>query len=122
VRLAITRGEDEERWIRQFGTTASMVTRQTAGPTGALLEHFGLITFVFRLEADGDLLHFRQCACEVRLGGLVVVIPRNWAPRVAAVVGPAADGGVAVRVRIDSRWAGLLLRYEGTVAVQERSG
>lgn len=118
TRLAITRDKHEERWVRQFGTTAAMVSRQTAGPAGALLERFGLLTFVFELETDGDLLRFRQRACDVRLAGLVLVIPRKWAPQVAAVVGPAPNGGVAVCVRIDSRWTGPLLSYEGTVVVQ----
>ncbi|CAN5327632.1 hypothetical protein BH23ACT9_BH23ACT9_07940 [soil metagenome] len=121
IRLAITRDEDEERWVRQFGDTTAMVSRQTAGRAGELLERVGLLTFVFTLHTDGDLLRFDQGACQVRLAGLVLVIPPRWAPEVVAVVGPAPEGGVAVSVRIQSRWAGLLLGYDGTVAVQERS-
>lgn len=121
IRLTITRQGHQERWVREFGDTTAMVSRQTVGRTGELLERVGLLTFVFILHTDGDLLRFDQRACQVRLAGMVLAIPPRWAPQVSAVVGPAPEGGVAASVRIHSRWTGLLLRYDGTVVVQEWS-
>lgn len=119
--VEITPRRGEEHWIRWFGDAAPFRSRQSAGPPGELVERFGPMALVFRLDTDGDVLHFRQIACEVRFGRFCLPVPAPFAPRVAAAVGPAPDSGVAVAVRVDSCWTGVLLAYEGTVALAQRS-
>lgn len=121
TRLVIAPCHGEEHWIRWFGDAAPVRSRQSAGRPGELVECFGPLVLVFTLDTDGDVLHFRQIACEVRFGRLRLPVPARVAPRVAAAVGPAPDSGVAVAVRVDSCWTGVLLAYEGTVALAERS-
>lgn len=118
VRLTINRSRGEERWVRQFGDGATVRSTQTMGRPGELVERFGLLAFVFTLEADGDVLRFRQQACQLRWGRFALAVPAVIAPRVHAEVAPAGSG-LTVSVRIDHRGLGRLLAYDGVVRVEE---
>lgn len=123
AQLDISRGAAAERWTRRFGEGRRggrvVRSRQTAGDDGRLLERVGLLEFAFALDATEEGLRFRQRGCRLRLIGLVVALPAALAPRVDAVAGPAAHGGVAVSVRVGLGGLGQLVAYEGTVWVQE---
>lgn len=119
VRLTIVRHHGDERWFREFGDRAAICSRQSGGRAGELVERFGVIAFVFTLEVVGEVLRFRQRACQVRLGRLALTIPPAFAPRVEAEVAPPATSGLAVSVRIDHPWLGRLLAYQGVVDMDE---
>jgi hypothetical protein len=117
VRLIITPRAGGEEWRRTFAGRP-LVSWQGPGPSCLLAERIGLLELRFRLEVGGGALIYRTHAVVLRLGPLRVPLPRFLMPRVAAAEKSAGDGDRAhIAVEMTLPWVGLLIAYEGTLAV-----
>lgn len=118
--LSIIRHRAGEHWIRVFGDSRPLCSRQRADTANRLVEHIGPLRLTFALEAEGETLRFRQQSCRLALAGRQLSIPAGVAPRVEAAVRPApADGAVAVSVTISTPLTGRLLSYAGVMSIRE---
>jgi hypothetical protein len=95
-----------ERWVRSFNGKPLVTTQRHW--RGLLLESGGPLTFGFRLVVEGGGLRFVQ----QRTWLLGIPLPRLLAPRVSAVVTPAA-GGWHIDVRMAAPLIGPVIRYHG---------
>ena len=110
VLLTVTRHPWGETWERDFAGRRLVTTRHLAG--GRLVERAGPLRLEFRCRAaaDGSLT---LATARVRLRGLPLP-----ARVVATVSGDAA--WLAVDVAISAPVVGLVLRYGGPLAIEER--
>jgi hypothetical protein len=109
-----------ERWRRNFAGR-EFVTEQGEHAGALMAERTGPFELLFRLTAEGGALAYRQEGAFLRVRSLRARLPRLLAPRVEARE-RAEEGGVRVSVRVTAPLAGLLIRYEGLVNVEEDAG
>lgn len=123
VRLAVTaEGERGERWERTFGGRP-FVTSQSEHGEGFLAERVGPVEVLYRLEAEGGALLYRQARAALCAGPLRLRLPRRLAPSVEAREwAEAGEAGVRVRVRVRAPLVGTLVTYEGRVEPEVEGG
>jgi hypothetical protein len=116
ARLTIARDAESETWSRTFGRRL-LVTTQCGRPDGTLAERFGALELRFRLRVIEDGLTYVRVGAAIRVGRLVIPLPRWLSPRVEA---REAGYGRAthVRVEISAPAIGLVMSYEGCVEVE----
>lgn len=116
--LRITSEARTERWTRTFGCR-TLVTIQRALSDGGLGERIGPLELRFRLHTAAGALSYVQVGAVLILGRLSIPLPRWIAPRVEAREERRAGGECAhVHVRICAPMIGLLMSYEGCLAVE----
>ncbi len=115
VRLHVEREGGREVWTRDFGGH-ELVTVQSLGAAGELVEGFGPLDVHLRLEVDEGGLHYRQVGCRLRLGRWRIPLPGWLTPRVEGNerVSKATDR-LEVFVIISHALMGILVRYEGSL-------
>jgi len=118
TRLVVTGDAERERWARSFGGRP-LVSDESLGADGVLVERVPPIELRFRLEAHAGALHFRQVGVALRLAGLRVPLPAFLGPRVTARETPAGDAAVRVEVTMRAPLLGPIFGYEGTVELSE---
>ncbi|HEX9668340.1 MAG TPA: DUF4166 domain-containing protein [Thermoanaerobaculia bacterium] len=118
TRLVVTGDGERERWARSFGGRP-LVSDESAGGDGLLVERVPPLELRFRLEPHAGALHLRQAGVALRLAGLRVPLPAFLAPRVTARETPAGDGAVRVEVAVRAPLLGPIFGYEGTVELSE---
>ena len=123
VRLAVTdEGERGERWERTF-EGRPFVTSQREHEGGFLAERVGPVEVLYRLEAEGGALLYRQARAALCAGPLRLRLPRRLAPSVEAREwAVAGEAGVRVRVRGRAPLVGTLVTYEGRVEPEVGGG
>ncbi|MDG5496037.1 DUF4166 domain-containing protein [Niveispirillum sp. BGYR6] len=101
-----------EHWQRRFGDRryASSLRAGTGVETGLLIEHMGMITNVFRIEATIDTLYLTVVRCRF----LDVPMPGWLAPR-CAIAERQEDGEFTFDVPIELPWLGRLIHYRGRI-------
>jgi hypothetical protein len=116
------RADGGERWRRSFaGKDFVTEQREHAGPLMA--ERTGPFELLYRLDAEGGALVYRQEGAALRAGRLRVRLPRLLAPRVEARERAAREGGgVLVSVCVTAPLIGLLVEYEGRVGTEGEKG
>ena len=120
VRLVVTRDGDRELWSRWFDGK-KLVTVESALPGGLLAERFGVLEVRTRLQVEAGDLVYTQVGAALRLGPVAIPLPAWLAPRVTGRESPDPEGsGTRVQVAVAAPFAGLLVRYEGAVEVEER--
>ena len=110
-----------ERWRRNFAGR-EFVTEQGEHAAGLMAERTGPFELLFRLSVEGGALAYYQEGAFLRVRSLRARLPRRLAPRVEAREWADAGGGVRVSVCVTSPLAGLLIRYEGLVNIEEDAG
>jgi hypothetical protein len=115
VVLELAEDAGTERWRRTFAGRAVVTAQSARGPL--LVERFGSMECLFRLEAREGALVFVQVGAALRLGPLVLPLPRWGWPRVRGWAGPAGDR-VRVEVSIAAPVVGLLVDYRGEIAAE----
>jgi hypothetical protein len=118
AQLTITAVDGGERWQRAFGGRR-FETFQYRTAEAELAERYGLLEFRFRLEVSDGNLHFIQREAAMRIGIGRVRLPRHLAPRVRAQERAAAPGQVHIAVSVTLPGIGLLIGYDGVVAIPE---
>lgn len=106
-----------EEWNRSFAGRP-LVSRQWKHADGLLSEHMGGLEQRFRLNAVEGSLRYQNESATVRLGPIIVPLPRWLAPRVTASETQVGD---AVAVETSSPFVGLLIAYEETITIEESS-
>ncbi|HEX5760017.1 MAG TPA: DUF4166 domain-containing protein [Thermoanaerobaculia bacterium] len=118
TRLVVTEERGKERWERSFGARP-LVSEESAGRDGLLVERAPPVELRFRLEPRAGALHFRHVDTALRLGALRFPLPAFLAPRVTATESPAGNGAVRVEVTVRAPLLGPIFGYEGTVVFTE---
>jgi len=113
VTLSVERLPGGERWTRWFGDRRMRSDQWSRG--GLLVEGYGGVQCVFRLEAEAGALVFRQVGARVGARAAALPLPSWLAPRVQGRA-EAGGGGVRVDIRIHAPLVGLVVAYEGLVA------
>jgi hypothetical protein len=117
VRLAIHTSDSHQQWVRSIGSD-KLVSRQTRGLDGELLERFGALEFSFSLIPSASGLDYRQRRVHLCFGRTRIVLPRPLAPHVTANERASIlDGCVHVAVTLSWPPTGTLLTYEGDLAI-----
>lgn len=96
---------------RRFGGRV-LRTRQFVRD-GELVERYGPLEFTFRLVAQDGALRFIQKGCGVRVGPLLLGVPRGIRPHVESWCSSPDGCRAGVAVRITAPRLGLVLAYEG---------
>ncbi len=104
--------DGSECWHRRFGE-ARMPGRLSVGPSGLLRERLGAVRFDFLLTTDAN--GFRWQVKRVAVFGIPV--PARWFSSVHAY-SYCAQGSYRFLVHAQIPLAGLLVRYEGSLAPQ----
>jgi Domain of unknown function (DUF4166) len=119
VRLVVTPHEHGERWHRTFGASP-IVSEQSAGKSGLMVERLGLTEVRYRLEVAGGALFYRQMATALRLGPIRLPLPRRLAPQIVARESAMPDEkGIHISVKVTLPVVGLLVSYKGYIELQE---
>ncbi|HEX7317442.1 MAG TPA: DUF4166 domain-containing protein [Pyrinomonadaceae bacterium] len=106
-----------ERWRRNFAGR-EFVTEQGEHAGPLLAERAGPFELHFRLCVEGGALAYRPAGAFLRVMSLRMRLPPPLAPRVEAWE-RAVEGGVSVNVCVTAPLAGLLIRYEGLVRIDD---
>ncbi len=114
ARLAIARDAESETWKRMFGRRM-LVSIQRGLPDGRLAERFGAVELRFRLRVVEGALTYAQDGAGLRVGRLLISLPRWMAPRVEAREACIEGRGPHVRVGVSAPGIGLVLSYRGCV-------
>ena len=104
------KSDGSECWHRRFGK-ARMPGYLSAGPAGLLRERLGAVRFDFLLTTDAD--GFRWQVKRVAVFGLR--LPAQWFSSVHAY-SYCEEGSYRFLVHAQIPFAGLLVRYEGSLA------
>jgi hypothetical protein len=118
TRLVVTPRDGGEHWARTFDGHR-LETWQYVTDARELAERYGAIEFRFRLQTAGGSLVYVQQAAALRFGPLGLRIPGPLAPRVEAREDPAGPARVKVAVRVVHPLAGLVIAYDGLIAVED---
>jgi hypothetical protein len=119
MRLTVTDNERGEKWSRMFGNRP-LVSTQSKGPDGLLLEHMGLVELQFRLEVIDGALHYKSTGAALRAGRLRFPLPRWASPQVTARESRGDSlNGAHVFVSVTAPSTGLLLSYEGYIEAEK---
>lgn len=114
VDLDVTAIAGGECWVRSFSGKPFVTTQRPW--RDLLLESGGPLTFGFRLVVEAGGMRFDQ----QRTWILGIPLPKLLAPRVSAVVTPAA-GGWHIDVRMAAPLIGPMIRYHGTMVPADRT-
>ena len=115
VRLQVEREGAREVWRRDFGGH-EMMTVQSLGPAGELVEGFGPVDVHLRLEVDGGGIRYRQVGWRLRLGRWRIPLPGWLMPRVEVSERVCGETDrLEVLVVLSHALMGLLVRYEGSL-------
>ena len=117
VVLRVRADGDGERWERHFGADA-LTTAQWASD-GCLVERFDCWELRFALRVIDGALVYEQCGARLCLGPVRVPVPLVCAPRVRAREESEGSDRVHVRVTVTLPCFGLLIAYDGHLAVEE---
>jgi hypothetical protein len=121
VTLAVVPSAGAEQWRRTFAGVP-LVTLQSAGPDGLLVERTGLAELRFRLEVRDGGLVYHAAGAALKVGWLRVPLPSWLAPTVAARESPVGPPGqTEVSVRMSVPLLGLLISYEGSMTRSEEA-
>jgi hypothetical protein len=113
TRLVVRRDGALQHWERSFGGHV-LSSVQRAWEDSRVGERFGPMECVFRLRAVEKGLVYEQVSAWLCLGRLRLPVPRVLAPRIECTT-TEAPGGMAVQVRIGTRFTDWLLVYEGII-------
>jgi hypothetical protein len=99
-------------------------THQYQSAKGILSERFGIVELSFQLEVREGHLVYRQVDATLRLGFIVVRLPRALQPKVYATERMSGNGDSAVHVTVEVRWpcSRLLVAYDGVMDVPPEHG
>lgn len=115
VKLWVQRLGRVERWHRTFAGLP-LVTLQREAPGGLMLERFGPLELLNRLQVQDGRLVYAQVGAALRLGRLRLPLPRWLAPQVAGEEGPGGmPNQTRIVVRVSAPTGGLLFSYTGIV-------
>jgi hypothetical protein len=114
IQLDISAVHETEVWVRRFGGKV-VKTIQYATSPGVLRERFGAIELRFRLMVLDGGLRFEQIGAAVRLGSVVIPLPRFLRPSVEAYERGAESNQTHTYVAIKAPLIGLLISYEGVL-------
>jgi hypothetical protein len=117
TRLFVTTVEKCEHWRRAFGRV--LVETHQSSCDGDLVERYGVLEFRFGLHAFDERLVYRQREARLRLLSLRLRLPRYVAPQIEAREEAIAPGRVKIAVSVTLPGLGLLIAYDGTIAVGE---
>ncbi len=118
VRLVLTYHRAGERWERTFAGKP-FITEQHAGVGQHMVERIGLVEVWYRLRAADHALSYVQTRAGIRLGPLLIPLPRLLSPHIAAREwAQPAEPGVHVSVSVTWALAGLLIAYEGYIEME----
>jgi hypothetical protein len=108
-----------ETWRRTFAGRP-FLSRQRKHRQGLLLERTGILEILLRLAVVAGALQYTTRRATLRLGIIHIPLPRWLGPRVSAWERPMAEEN-RVHVSVEARlpWLGLLIAYDGAVAVIE---
>jgi hypothetical protein len=110
--LEITTEGRYDVWMRRFdGQKLRTLERRGAWPP---IERYGLFEFAYEADTD-ERLAMRSVSVRLRLGPIVVPLPRLLAPRDVASVTARGERAVHVSVRAELPLVGLLIAYEGVI-------
>ena len=119
TRLVITPEEDGEHWLRTFDGRR-LETRQQRSNPSEIVERFGMLELRFHMDVSpgGGLVYVQRAAVFV-LGRVRVSLPLLIAPRVSAREEPDGPDRVTVVVSVTLPLVGMLITYDGFMAVEE---
>jgi len=120
TRLIVTPAGDGEHWRRTFGTCA-LNTRQYPLGADRFAERHGPVEFRFRRESSPGGTVFRQIDSAIVVGPLRARLPRWCAPSVAAREDRLDERRVRIEVCVSLPLVGPILRYIGTIDIDDAS-
>lgn len=119
VRLVLTPKGLGEEWQRTFAGRP-FVSFQTLRPDGLLAERIGLLELRFCLSVDSGGLLYRSVSAAFCVGPLRLPLPHGTSSWTTAWEKPGATPGqIHVRVEVRLPLVGVILVYEGGMAIEE---
>ena len=117
VRLEIAAEGDCLSWRRTFAEQTLVSRQEVRGDL--LLESFGPFVCAFTVQATRVGIDYQQVRFGVRLGRWIAWLPRFISSRVEGRLHATGDAVARVHVTMSAPIAGMLLSYEGEIAVEE---
>ncbi len=116
VQLLITPRGDGEKWLRTFAGRP-LVSLQSEGSDGLLVERMGLVEMRFRLTVVEGALLYQTTRTAIRLGQFHIPLPHWFSPCARASEKPVnAKDQIAVCVEVCLPVLGCLIAYEGKLS------
>jgi hypothetical protein len=113
--LKVTKQDSAELWERSFAGRP-MVSRQSAGADGLLIERVGMTEVYFRVTVADGGLHLQSIAAAACLGRLRIPLPGFLAPRISARESVHEETGeIEVFVEVRLPILGQLITYGGSL-------
>lgn len=119
VRLEIAADGECLLWRRSFAEQTLVSRQEVRGDL--LLESFGPFVCAFVVEATHAGIDYRQVRFGMRIGRWIAWLPRFLSSRVEGRLHAIGDAAARVRVTMSAPIAGMLLSYEGEIAVEGRA-
>jgi hypothetical protein len=116
--LLVTAADDGERWQRMVGE-CRFETQQYASSGLRLAERYGALEFLFRLRASGGSLVYVQDGAALLFRTRRLRLPHFVAPQIEAREDPVSATSVDVTVSVRLPGVGLVIAYNGTMAIDE---
>lgn len=114
VRVRVEREVHREVWRRWFGGRLYRTEQRRAG--ARRIERIGILEISYRLLVTDDSVLYAQEGASLRVGRMLLRLPRWMAPRVSALAVGAMDvDGFFITVSIRAPLVGPLLAYAGYV-------
>jgi hypothetical protein len=118
LQLKVSQQAGVELWERIFAGRP-MISRQSAGADGLLIERVGATEVYFRLSASEGALHFQTVGAATCFGPLRIPLPALLRPNITAHESIHAESGeIEVFVEVCLPLLGRLITYGGTL-IQE---
>jgi hypothetical protein len=119
VRLQVTAQEEGEEWRRTFAGRP-LVSMQYDRGAGLLVERFGIVEMLLRLEVVGGALSYQTTGVALRFGPLRIPLPCRLSPYVVAWEKAVGDTNqVHVSVDVTLPLLGRLIAYDGILTQVE---
>jgi hypothetical protein len=119
VQLRVTKQKEGEEWRRTFAGNP-LVSLQSHRGADLLVERMGIVEIRFRLEVAGGALNYQTVSAALRLGSLLVPLPRWLSPRVTAWERAVGDmNQINVSVEVNFSLLGRLIAYGGMLTQVE---
>jgi uncharacterized protein DUF4166 len=119
VRLQVTAQEECEVWLRTFAGRP-LVSIQYDRGAGLLVERFGLMEMLLRLEVGGGALSYQTAGAALRIGPLRISLPCRLSPYVVAWEKAVGDTNqIHVSVDVILPLLGRLIAYDGILTQVE---